>query len=60
MCYSEYAENVVAIFVNQTKSEYYGGNIHVAIESIVLDHFSALQRPRLLYEPGNPSHHYVC
>ena len=41
LCHSDYAERVVEKFANQTKSEYYGGNISVSIEGIALEHFSA-------------------
>ena len=41
LCRRDYAERVVAIFANQIKSEYYGRNISVSIEGIVLEHFSA-------------------
>ena len=36
----DYAERVVASFINQIKQEYYGGNICVSIEGIALEHFS--------------------
>ena len=37
----DYAERLVASFVNQIKSKYYGGNRSVSIEGISLKHFSA-------------------
>ena len=37
----DYSENVVAIFAHQIQYEYYGGNISVSIEGIVLEHFRA-------------------
>ena len=40
----DYAERVVTRFANKIKSEYYGGNISVSIEGIVLEHFSALSK----------------
>ena len=42
LCRHDYAERIVASFANQIQSEYYGGNISVSIEVIVLEHFSAL------------------
>ena len=42
LCRRDYAERVVAIFANQIKSEYYGGNRSVSIEGIALEHFSAV------------------
>ena len=42
LCCRDYAERVVACFSHQIKLEYYGGNISVSIEGIVLEHFSAL------------------
>ena len=41
LCRRDYAERVVASFSNEIQSEYYGGNISVSIEGIVLEHFSA-------------------
>ena len=41
ICCRDYAERVVAIFDNQIKPEYYGGNISLSIECIALEHFSA-------------------
>ena len=40
LCCRDYADRLVAIFANQIQSEYYGGNIYVSIEGIVLEHFS--------------------
>ena len=42
LCCRDYAERVVASFTKQIQSEYYGGNISVSIEGIVLEYFSAL------------------
>ena len=41
LCRRDYDDRVVASFSHQIKSEYYGRNISVSIELIVLDHFSA-------------------
>ena len=41
LCRRDYAERLVASFYNQIQSEYYGGNVCVSIEVIVLEHFSA-------------------
>ena len=41
ICLRYYAERVVAIFVNQIQSEYYGGNRYVSMEGIALENFSA-------------------
>ena len=37
----DYSNRVIAIFANQTQSEYYGGNRSVSIKGIVLEYFSA-------------------
>ena len=42
LCCRDYAEMVVARFSKQIEKKYYGGNISVSIEDIVLEHFSAL------------------
>ena len=44
ICCRDYDGWVVAIFSHKIKSEYYGENISVSIESIVLEHFSALPK----------------
>ena len=41
LCRRDYAEWVVASFMNQIQSEYCGGNRYVSIEGIALEHFSA-------------------
>ena len=41
LCRRDYAERVLESFSNQIQSEYYGGNISVSIEGIVLENFSA-------------------
>ena len=41
-CRGDYSERVLASFVNQIKSEYYGGNKYVSIEGILLDNFSPI------------------
>ena len=41
LCLCDYAERVVAIFVYQIQSEYYGRNISVSIDHIALEHLSA-------------------
>ena len=46
-------------FFHKNQSEYYGGNILVSIEGIVLDHFSDPQQPSSLLASGNFSHHDV-
>ena len=42
LCYCDYSESVVASFAHEIKSEYYGENISVSLEVIVLEHSSAL------------------
>ena len=42
LCCLDYAERVVAIFENQIKPSYYGGNRSLYIEGIALEIFSAL------------------
>ena len=42
LCRHDYAEREVSSFSNQIRSEYYGGNISVYIEGIVLEHLSTL------------------
>ena len=54
ICHCDYAEKVVARFSNQIQSEYYGGNISVSIECIVLEHFSTL--PKADINTTTPSH----
>ena len=44
LCRHNYSERVFASFDHQIKSEYYGGNISVSIEGILLQHFSALPK----------------
>ena len=44
LCHRDYDERVVASFAHQIKSEYYGGNISVSIEVIVLGNFRALPK----------------
>ena len=39
-----HAERVVASFLRQIKSEYYGGNISVYIEGGAVEHFSAIDQ----------------
>ena len=41
LCRRDYVERVVGSFANQIQYKYYGGNISVSIEGIVLEHFSA-------------------
>ena len=41
LCRRDYSDRVVASFVHQIKSEYYGGNISISIEGIILEHFSS-------------------
>ena len=47
LCCRDYSERAVANFLNQIQSEYYGGNISVSIESIALEHFSALPQAEI-------------
>ena len=47
LCCCYYAERVLASFAHQIKSEYYGGNISMFIEDIVLDGFNASTQPLL-------------
>ena len=49
LCCREYYERVVAIFANQTQSEYYGGNISVSIEVRGISHPSS--SPRVFPNP---------
>ena len=42
LCRRDYAEKLVTIFSHKIQSEYYGGNISVSIEGILLEYFSAL------------------
>ena len=42
LCLRDYAEKLVTIFSHKIQSEYYGGNISVSIEGILLEYFSAL------------------
>ena len=44
LCRRDYAERVFYSFYHQIQSEYYGGNISVSIEVIVLEHFSELPK----------------
>ena len=44
LCCRDYDEKEVAKFAHQIQSEYYGGNISVSIEVIVLEYFSALPK----------------
>ena len=53
LCRSDYAERVVARFVHQIQSEYYGRNISVYIEDISLENFSAL--PKVDINSNTPS-----
>ena len=46
LCHRDYAERLVASFINQIQSEYYGGNIFVSIEVIALEHFSELPQKK--------------
>ena len=43
----DYAERLVASFVNKIQSEYYGGKISVYIECISLEHFSAVPQTNI-------------
>ena len=45
--FRDYAEMVVARFSKQIEKKYYGGNISVSIEDIVLEHFSALTQTEI-------------
>ena len=54
LCCRDYAEKVVASYANQIQSKYYGGNIFVSIEVIVLEHFIAL--PHTNINSATPSH----
>ena len=64
LCRRDYSERDVASFTNQIQSEYYGGNISVSIERIVLEHFSALQQTEINSStkpcPRNAVFHYFC
>ena len=41
LCWHDYAEWIVSSFAHKIKYEYYGGNWHIIIEGIALEHFSA-------------------
>ena len=43
MCHIDYADNVVASFVNKIKYGYYAGNISVSIEGTPLEQFKEFQ-----------------
>ena len=47
LCRRDYAERVVASFSHKIQSEYYGGNISVSIEGILLGHFSVLPQTNI-------------
>ena len=47
LCRRDYSERLVASFSNQIQSEYYGGNISVSLEVIVLEHFNALPQTEI-------------
>ena len=47
LCRNDYYERVVATFSHQIKSEYYGENLYMSIEGIVLEHFSALPQTEI-------------
>ena len=44
LCRRDYDERLVASFAHQIQLEYYGGNISVSIEGIVLENFSAFPK----------------
>ena len=48
---------MVASFVNQIKSEYYVGNISVAIEGISLEQYKKFQQNQIGLEPVKPTSH---
>ena len=50
----DYSERVVVSFSNQIESEYYGGNISLSIEVILLEHLSALPKTDII--STTPSH----
>ena len=52
-CWHDYAEQVVYSFAHQIKFEYYGGNISVSIDVILLDHFISFQNPSPLLSSGD-------
>ena len=47
LCCCDYSERLVASFVHQIQSEYYGVNRYVSIEVIALEHFSALPQTEI-------------
>ena len=47
LCRRDYAERLVASFAKKIQSEYYGGNISVSIEGIVLEQLSALPQTEI-------------
>ena len=57
LCRCDYDERVVAIFAHQIQSEYYGVNISVSIEGILLEPFSTLPQPNInSTTPSNQRH----
>ena len=59
ICHCDYAETVVARFDHQIQSEYYGGNISVSIEGIVLEHSSAVPKSDINSTTPSSQHHAV-
>ena len=56
-CRRDYSEGSVSSFAHQIKPEYYGGNLSVTIEGIVLEHFSALPKADInLITPSRQRH----
>ena len=47
LCRRDYAERIVASFLNQIQSGYYGENRSVSIGGIALEHFSALPQTEI-------------
>ena len=53
LCRRDYDEMLVSNFDNQIQSEYYGRNIYVSIEGILLENFSTL--PKTYINSTTPS-----
>ena len=57
VCRCDYAERVVASFAHQIQCEYYGRNLSVSIEGIVLDNFSAPTQAETAATPQEHTRH---
>ena len=59
LCHHDCYERVVSNFAHQIQSEYYGINIYVSIEVIVLEHFSAPTQTETETTPQARTRHAV-